>query len=472
VRKLLIRAGVVTAAGTAIVLVGAGLALAAGTYTAFPDPAQGQTYNIVGSETLADVFGGLTQGFTYNGNNYTADAFGATVGSWNAVNPNNGDFYDNITPVVGCDTFPRPNGSGDGRNALSAAWNPNDDQFTENGGNVTLSSGAACKEQEISASRASSLPSYSLWTQNVGAANNDLTAVPLAIDAVGVAEQVNGTAIEASNFTTAALTAAYTGGSTNTAPPYAIGEVVEAAGQGTGTGCSTHDNPYYVTGVNTRTGAITSESQIIPVLPQASSGTRQFFLSAINATSFDAADVANETGAVAQEENNAKNDLSTTDVGNALANNSPDCSVPANSIEIVPFSGGQLIEQLHGFKTSTLGTADFPTINSDTLYNGKSGVNAAIGTLQTSELPDITYNDSDGKLVGDFVRYLWGTLPSSEVTTAGPTHETGMQKWLDQTIPVAKDSGGNSVWSDFGFDPITTATSDNSADWITFEWTN
>jgi hypothetical protein len=470
VRKLYRRAAIATVAGAALTLAVVGTAYAAGTYTAFPDPS-GKTINIEGSETLQDVLGALTDGYTWNGHTYTVDSYGKTVGSWNAVNPSTGATYDNITPVSGCDTFPRPNGSGDGRNAISAAWGT-DQTFTENGSSVTLGTNATCRHEEISMARASSLPSYSYWTQAVGSSNNDLTQIPVAIDAVGVAEQTNGSATEDAAFTTADLQAVYNDSYTNNSAPYAVGEIVQSGGF-----------PYFVAAVN-KSGAITSEYQVVPVVPQSSSGTRSFFASAlgINNSSLNkiVADESNTSTVtdISQEENNAAADLKTANVNAALSAYSAGYSVPANSIEIVPFSGAQAIEQEHGLKTSTLngGTgqnaAVFPTINGDTLFTG-TGVSAGLGTLQSAEAPDITYNDSDGKVVGDFDRYVWIALPSSEVTTAGPSSEVNPQKWVDQTIPVATNSsGGGTPWGDFGFKTITTSVSDNPSNWITFAWTN
>jgi hypothetical protein len=462
VRKSLRRAAIVSvAAVAALTVVGVGTAHAGPVYTAFPDPS-GELINGWGSATTQDVYGAFTQGFTYNGTSYTPGSFAANVGSWNSINPNTGATQDNVTPVPGGDTFQRPFTSGDGENALSAANGPDNSWVSSLSGETnTLVASPALREEEVSFARSSSLPPYSLWTDS--GRPNDLTFIPQAIDAVGVAEQVNGSATPVTNLNTGALTAIYTGGTytQNTSKP-TVGDVQEQYGY-----------PYLVTRVTTFGAPILE--QVVPVLPDASSDTRSFFLSAIGAVPFDDAIVADETGPVAQAENNAEQNLSTTDVNEALTDNNPPYVVPANSVEIVPFSGATLIEQEHGLAANTLGDATFPTINGESLWNGESGVNAGPGTLQ-SGTPVVNY---EADLEGDFTRYVWAVLPSSEVTADGPADESALQEWLDLTLPSI-----TSVWQDFGFTPLGTTTttvngvpttvsiSDMPALWVTTEFTN
>jgi hypothetical protein len=452
VKKSLKRAAAISAAAVAV-MAAAGVGVAhAGVFTAFPD-ASGKLINGYGSNTVQDVYGALTQGFKYTDTTFTPDAFGATVGSYNATNPNTGGVDDNLTPVRGGDTFQRPDGSGDGRNALSAANNPSDNTWvsSDSGDTNTLSGSATIRREEISFSRSSSLPSQTMWAQ-AGEPNN-LTFFPQAIDAVGVAEQVNGSDTAIANFSTGTLTHVYldTAFTQRTTGP-TVGDVQVIGGF-----------PSVVTAVS-RKGVATTE-RVVPVLPQASSGTRSFFLSAIGASSFDAAVVANETGTAVQEENNAESDLSIADANAALALNSTASTVPTNSIEVVPFSGAALIEQEHLLTDSTVGNATFPTINGETLWNKVPGVNAGPGTLQ-SGTPEITFGAS---VVGDFTRYVWAVLPTDEPVVSGsPTTEGALQKWLDQTVPA-----NTTIWKDFGFTPVSvTGVSDNPAFWVTTEYTN
>jgi hypothetical protein len=437
-------------AGAAIIAVTAFSALGAG--AALGDPTTGKTINAVGSNTTQDVYNGFTVGYTFNGTTHTPDAFGGTVGNWNATGAG-GVIDDHITPVAGGDTFERPDGSGDGRAALSAAWNTANPSWTSSdSGNVnTLTAAVATRHEEMSFSRSSSLPKQTLWTNNPGVANN-MTFLPQAIDAVGVAEGVTGTATAVSNLNTGAITAIYTGGTYTQGASPQTGDVQEVGGF-----------PFLVTGVS---HGVVTKFQVVPVLPQASSGTRSFFLTASGASSFAANIVANETGTVAQEENNPAANLNTSHIQAALNKNATPYTIPANAILVAPVSGAAVVEQLHGLTANELGTATFPNINGFTLTNGLSGVNAAIGTLQSAQSPQITFGAS---LVGNYDRYVWAVLPSSVVVTGSPGTEGALQTWLDQTL---ESSGNATTWTAYGFKSITTATSDNSANWITTTWLN
>jgi hypothetical protein len=445
-----------------MVIAGTLIALTASTALATsPDDPSDKVINGCTDATMYPVYNAFTEGYTSGGTAYTPDPFGSTVGAWDPVNPVTGAIGDSITPVTGGDTFPRPSGAAECLAALSAAWGGPSSCWTslETGDEICLTASETIRHEELTFAAVATLPSESLWTTNpsVGSSNDDLTFIPQAIDAVGVAEQVNGTANPVDNLNTAALTAIYTGGTyTQSTSKATVGDVQESGGY-----------PYLVTGVNALTKAATL-TQVVPVVPEVSSDTRSFFLGAIGASSFDTAIVANETGDAAQEESNVSDDLSTTNVDTALTDNSSSpYSVPANSIEIAPLSGASLIEQLHGLVTDTVPSSgvSFPTINSDTLYTG-SGTSAAIGTLQTAQAPEVTYGDS---VVGDFARYGWGVLPSSVVVTGDPTGEGALQTWLDQTL---EDTASQTVWTNYGFDPIGTSISDDSANWITTEWTN
>lgn len=440
-------------AAAAAVAVSALTAFGVGAGTAFGDPTTGKTINAFGSNTTQDVYNGFTVGYTFNGTAHTPDTFGGTVGNWNATGTG-GVIDDTVTPVAGGDSFERPDGSGDGRAALSAAWNTAKSTWvsSDSGNTNTLSAIAATKHEEITFSRSSSLPKQTTWTNTPGQANN-LTFLPQAIDAVGVAEAVTGTATAVTNLNTAAITAIYTGGTyTQSGAGATTGDVQEVGGF-----------PFLVTGVS---HGVVTKFQVVPTLPQASSGTRSFFLGASAAATFAANIVANETGTVAQEENNPAADLSTTHIQSALNANATPYTIPANAILIAPVSGAAVVEQKHGLTANELGTATFPNINSDSLTNGLAGVNAGIGTLQSAATPQITFGAS---VVGNFDRYVWAVLPSSVVVTGSPTTEGALQTWLDQTLESAANA---TTWSAYGFKSITSTTSDNSSNWITTSFQN
>jgi hypothetical protein len=483
VKKLTRRLTAVTAiSAAAVTFVGVGIAHASetfpppGTYTAFPDPAHNLPYNIVGSETLQDVMGGMTQGYTWNNHTYTPDSFGADVGNWNAINPGTGDTYDSIQPVTSPtagDTFDRPNGSGDGICMLSAANNPASNTCVENGVTQTISNNPgdeALAQQELSIARASALPSESDWssdnpTGGVSGNADDLTFFPVGIDAVGVSEALVGdsSSTEVTNFNTGALTAIYGDGTyTQTAGTSTVGDIIEQTVNG-----STQTYPFVVTAV-TRSGTVSSDEQVIPSVPQASSGTRKFFLAAIGESSFNTAVVADETGTVAEEENHPAEDLSVADLNAALDQNSPSYQVPtsAAAIAIAPMSGAQLIEQQHGFVTNSTSGFDFPTINGESLDNGSTGDAAAIATSDAlqSGTPEITFGDS---VVGNFTRYVWLGLPTSEVSTT-TSDEGALQTWVDDTVPSE-----TVPWTDFGFQTVSVSGVSNNPDfWVHTTYTN
>jgi ABC-type phosphate transport system substrate-binding protein len=478
VKKSIRRALYITGTTAALTTLVAGTALAS-TFPPPADPPSGQTqststYNFWGSDTLQDIFQAFTNGYsldTPTGTDTYAPDFptGDTIYSWDATNPSNGDLYDEVTPVADTpttsDTFHRPDGSGDGRLALSAAWGTSQ-SWTDSGGNTnTLSADAAVRGQEISGSRSSSQPSYAYWTNNgnVGSSNNDLTFIPLATDAVGVAEAEIGTpASSVSNLTTAALEAIYNDAATDEGR--AVGDIIPSGTDIDGVDNTTSFPEYIWSSSATSVSAV----PVVATLPQESSGTRSFFLSALGISSTGyASDVAEET---TSEENDYSEDLSSTNIANALSS----LTLPSAYVAIAPFSGAQAIEQEH-FLTSIstlpnpLPSYIFPTINGDSLTNGESGDEAGIATsdaLQTAQAPVQSYEAS---VVGDFARYVYGVLPSNE--------EPDLFTWLETTLESTSVTSGSNVpatqvWTDFGFIPTGQSVTQDSSDWITTEWLN
>jgi hypothetical protein len=444
-RKSRAFAAVVTVVTVAVAAsVGMGIARAvtpAG--TAFPDPPPNMTWNVWGAHTTQDVSGALTQGYA----GYPPGLEGQSIGSWNSINPTTGACNDSVTPVTGGDTFERPCGSGDGRAAVSAANNLARSTWVScaSGHVNALTASAAVRQQEISVARSASLPPYSTW---VNAANpgvpNQLTFIPQAIDAVGVLQATFGTAAPIAGFTTAELTAIYTnhnlGSGTN------AGDIIAGVG----------GPPLYHTA---RSGNV----PVVPVLPTACSGTRAFFLSAINAVAFASNTVANESGPAIQMESDGTADLAPLSIQTALNQNSVPYTVPANAIAIVPFSGAEAIAQRHGIQaipnTANAANFSFPMIDGKTLLAG-TGVAATIGTLQ-GQVPVTAFGANP---LGVYARYAWAVVPSSFVT--GTMAQQALVTWLDTTAPQAVRMGGVSVWSDFGFKPLAVGFAANPANWI------
>lgn len=155
---------------------------------AHADPTE--VYVAVGSDTIQDVM-----------NQYSNDLGGNELGSYNAVNPVTATAHENITPVEGkhgvaC-SFTRPNGSGEGENALRKSVNQN----------TTATQLAAPPQQNcVDIGRSSAAPGSDQK------ADGQLIFIPFALDAVtGATGPAGTTAITtADSFTLTDLTNLYT----------------------------------------------------------------------------------------------------------------------------------------------------------------------------------------------------------------------------------------------------------------------
>ncbi|MFG2964625.1 MULTISPECIES: Ig-like domain repeat protein [unclassified Streptomyces] len=211
-----------SAAFVAAAVVAGGLALAT---PAVADPDAGAFRQLVGvgSDTTQDVLNALA-GDTVNGTSYSATAVkstnGAGIASYDAIEPGTGSTTSTIKTRTDGPSFLRPNGSGNGRLALSEALT---------GDKYPTSAGVSISGQ-VDFARSSGGPS---------ASGTALTYIPMARDAVGVA--VKGSALD--TLTADQLHDIYSG---------------------------------TVTTVNGQT--------VHPRIPQAGSGTRKFFLAAIGLT--------------------------------------------------------------------------------------------------------------------------------------------------------------------------------------------
>jgi hypothetical protein len=167
--------------------------------SATADPKQLNAFVGVGSDTVQDIMNAFS-GST-NGANFTPIQSSVATGqkqliSFDAIPP--AGAADNcITPKVGGPTFTRPNGSGQGRHALSRQID---------GG---LYGTAACG----GLTDVSGLIDYSRSSGGPGAAGTALTFVPFGRDGVSFAYyRRGGTAGGITTFTAAQLTALYTTG--------------------------------------------------------------------------------------------------------------------------------------------------------------------------------------------------------------------------------------------------------------------
>jgi ABC-type phosphate transport system substrate-binding protein len=202
----------------------------------------GTTYVTVGSDTVQDVE-----------NQFAVDFGNGTLGSWDAVNPGDPTHtHDTINPKPGC-TMTRPNGSGEGLNALRKSINP-----STGATQLALPPAPGC----VDFSRSSSGPGGA--QSNTGA----LVYIPFALDAVTTA---TGPATAAGGALATHITQA---DKFSVGNPTAPGDLVTLYRD-----CQ----PVSVGGVtyDPRSPAAAGNQQIDLYVPQAGSGTRNFWASTL-----------------------------------------------------------------------------------------------------------------------------------------------------------------------------------------------
>ncbi|MFE7843488.1 Ig-like domain repeat protein [Streptomyces sp. NPDC057474] len=312
-----------TAAMVAAAVVSGTLALAS---PASADPTPAGTFRElvgVGSDTTQDVLNALA-GDTVNGTSYAATAVKSAAGAGVAS-------YDAIvtgsttiqTRAAG-PTFTRPNGSGAGRTALSMALTG--DKFPNSGG-VAITG-------QVDFARSSSGPSTS---------GSALTYIPFARDAVGVA--VRGSGLDS-------LTVDQ------------LHDIYKANG---------------VTEVNGKT--------VHPVIPQADSGTRKFFLAAIGLTA-----------------NTVNPDLPT------VQENQADAALTQDGA-LVPFSVGSWIAQSNGVAPDKSGDAiDAGAHLASVQLPGDTGVTSPVTTVNGKLSPVGGYYEN-----ATFGRDVYNVVPSRAI---------------------------------------------------------
>jgi len=391
-----------------------------GTIAANADPSGSYTYVAVGSDTIQDLY-----------NSFSAQS----IGSWNATIPGqNGDagLGSTIVPVNGQNptntaAIGRPNGSGDGRKALSAAWNPSNHTWSQT---VTKTTGATTTTytvptDSIDIGRSSGKPATLVAA---GASNDNLTSVPLARDAVAVA--TDGFSF---NFTEPELQAIYGAPNTTASPTSASGTYTQVSGKFT-VGDITHTGtePVLVTGVNAAGTAATSTVQLNVLLPQASSGTRQFFQNALGNTANTTATWVNANN----EENHADALTATGD--------------------IIPFSAAQFISQYNGVVTDTGVKAS--TFNLDSI-----GGNAPVTISGSTATPGALFGSVStvpNGAVGTFNRDVYSVVPTQVITPTGTptTYDTAIKTLVTSTLPNLSNI------TNYGFEKLSY--SGTSTDWL------
>jgi phosphate transport system substrate-binding protein len=167
-------------AGGAVTVLAAGLVVVTAN-PASADPAT--TYAAVGSDTTQDVMDG-----------FATIVGGGNVGSWDAVNPGTpGSIHDVINPKANC-PMTRPNGSGEGVNALRKSVNP-----STAAPQLALPPGPGC----LDFSRSSSGPGNNANTAGL------LIYIPFALDAVAPATGGTTNIANADGFSITQLAALY-----------------------------------------------------------------------------------------------------------------------------------------------------------------------------------------------------------------------------------------------------------------------
>lgn len=359
----------VVALGTAVGVTLAGLAFAT---SASAEPVS-NSYVLVGSDTLQDSTNALINGTTASGSLVRITSNLTTIGSFDAFG----------TAAIQTKTngpfFGRPAGSGAGVNALRASITGN--AYSAGGTNTTP---AKVITNQIDIARSSSGPG-----SNADASNGQLSYIPYARDAVAYAYK-GGTAAWAS-LTPAQLKGIYDGTITS------------------------------VDGV-----------AIKPRLPQAGSGTRNFFLPAIGY----AAGTTTAPGV--------------SDAGNATAEN--DASVLADG-QIIPFSVASWVAQANGVtgvnSTSAAGVALGSPLGATAPYTGTA----------PALVPNSTYyaNTSFGRDTYLVVEY-------SRVTVGGAKYDAKLAKLVDPSDPGSLTNFGSlasspgAVKKKFGFLAPSTQT--------------
>lgn len=317
--------------GAAIGVILAGAAIAA---PANADPVS-DGFSIVGSDTLQDAVGALANGTTVTGTSVRTSGLGKYLASWDAFTPGITGGIGLVQTKAYGSTFPRPSGSGNGKNALlasiseSGTWNVSSVSLYTNAG----LGGSYNIKGQVDLSRSSSAP-----TAN---SSGSLYYIPFGQDAVSYA-YVAGADVDAASLSyvaslsTAQLKAIYESAS-NTAIP-------------------------------------STDDVIVPRLPQSGSGTRSFWLTVLNGGSGSITPGA------------ASNASATT-----LAENDGTVLTPSTSeIWVIPFSAASYIAQANGAATSRLGSA---------LLGSPNGVAASTGTAPNLAGNSALYTSSYGRTV-------------------------------------------------------------------------
>lgn len=404
---------------------GVGLAaLAGGTTAAHADPAAASARVGVGSDTIQDVFNAFAGSEPYQGSgagtslatrfytpltsapntNKLIDAIG--ISSWDAI-PFGGSAANpgSITAKFGGPAFDRPNGSSNGVAALRASIGTGSNAA---GPNFWQASTGSATGTPVNVSGQIDFARSSRGPNTTG---TNLTFIPFARDGVTYAYLLpsgdpNASAIAA--LTSAQLTAIYSSSS-----------ATATVGSDTVKGC----------------------------LPQAGSGTRSFWETAINVPDATAGAEATAAGCNSSEENGA-NSFYTFASGAESSN--------ANTVYIIPFSAGSWAAQANGVAAdnSATGRANGVTLG-DPDGLGGSPLNGTAPSLT----PNTTYYQSP-----QYGRDLFVVAPTNKVS--GLSADRALQGLFGGPSSAICSTGAQATVNKFGFDSLnsndTTKKTDGS----------
>ena len=356
----------------------AGVSIAA---PAWADPVA-NSYVLVGSDTLQDVSNALINGTNVSGAFVQTlpddGAFaGATMGSFDA-------FGSAAIQTRGAGVrFGRPAGSGEGVKALSRSIDGAAFQAAFVAP-ATVAQPSAVITGQVDIARSSSAPS----SANI-LASGPLAYVPFARDAVSFAYFGSGLG----TITLEQLTAIY---SCTSAPQ--------------------------INGVT-----------VIPLLPQAGSGTRKFFLGAIGVSDAAATTCVSVTNGTSTSGNasKAENDGTVLDVAG----------------QIIPFSVANWVAQSNGAAPARLGAATLGTTNGTAPYTGTGSALSSNPTF----FADAKWG-RDTYMVVEYAR-----INSATAGTVGSKFDQGLFDLLDPSVPTSLTNVGTfgatsgAVKAKFGF---------------------
>ncbi|MFC4244856.1 hypothetical protein ACFOYW_15890 [Gryllotalpicola reticulitermitis] len=427
-----------TIAGVGAFGAGAAFADPTGTTTGTVSTAPKAEYVAVGSDTIQSLYDGFADGYTNGAGKQVAPILGANgIASWlatgsNTIVPSNGNV------ATGANAIGRPANSGDGRAALSAAWNTKDDGWTQTVNNVPTT--YTVTPHSIDIARSSGKPSTIV---NPGDQQDNLTSIPLARDAVSVVINDEPTL---DGVISASTIAAIYNAPDNTSkgvngPNFADGDYQQTTGVNTAGDVR-----------NTAAAGQTPVEQVFdgtnwitvhPYLPfNAGSGTRQFFQTAIGSTKTAAPGTGLNSG------------ITMTDgSGNPIIENTG--AIAANPGDIAPFSAAQWIAQHNGTAPNTVTDTNVVIVP---IQTGTASPALTAVTGQAPHLqPGTLFGDTTAPAAGGFGIFDRDVYSVAATTDLAAT--PALSTLLSVTLPSAP------AVSDYGFDPIP-AVSANSANWL------